>query len=192
MDHSSQYIFINKPVFAKRSTMNFDTIPEPFLWHIWHISVCYVLLVTPRLFFEFTWSEKVLLLKVFFHFSNMSQKKVFSVPDPVLPLKKKSHEIFNLVSSITIFGDSVSSIFDPIIVKSRASSLPCIFKSTSGTFTCNVNPCFFVFLTCLSPDAVALFFCARPDIFLKSSLSTFVRVCIGLDCIYACNMQFSS
>ena len=80
MDHSSQYIFIKISVFAKRSPRNFATIPDQFLWHIWYISVCYVLLVTPRLFFEFTWSEKVFLLNVFFHFSYMSQKVIAFQP----------------------------------------------------------------------------------------------------------------
>ena len=52
--------------------------------------------------------------------------------------KNISHEILNLVSwiicSIPQFS-SVSSIFDPFFVKSRASSSPCILKSTSGGLT---------------------------------------------------------
>ena len=94
---------------------------------------CYVLLVTLRLFFGFIWSEKVLLLKVFFFplFVHVS-KSPLAFHLPSYHDKNISHEIFNLVSFITIFGDSVSSTFGPIVVKSRASSLRCMLKSTSG------------------------------------------------------------
>ena len=100
VSHSSQHIFINKSVFTKRSTRNFDTIPDHSLWYIWKISICYVLLFTLRLCFEFSWSEKVLLQKLFFLTFREYLKQNISFETLSHYNKNISHEILNHVSWI--------------------------------------------------------------------------------------------
>ena len=149
MSHSSQYIFINKSVFTKRSTRNFGTIPESSLWYICYSSVCDVLLFTLRLFFEFSWSEKILLLKVLFFPLLVDVLKSIK-PSRSVPQSAKilSHQ-YLIPSSSNHELPSHLTFWKTLLED---------WPNTEHPFMCNVIPYWFVRLICLSPDAVALLF----------------------------------
>ena len=202
MNHSSQYIFINKSVFTKRSTRNFDTIPDPSLWYIWYISVCYVLLFTLRLFFEFSWSEKVLLQKLFFLTLREYLKQNISF-ETLSHYKKKniSHEILNHVSwiicSVPQFFFCVINIWS--LLRQITRFLVTLhfekhfwmdWPNTQHSFMCNVIlPYLSVWFVCL----LTLSHCfLRKSWYNFNHLQTLLTVCaLLLTALYVYDVHFS-
>ena len=132
IDHSSQYIFINKSVFAKHSTMNFDTIPESFfdtsdvfLSVTSFSSLCACSLSSRD-------RKKSPCKKCFFSTFRACTKKYIAFHPPSYHEKTISHEIFNLVSFITCSAPQSSGILyhQYLIPSSSYHELPrylCIF-----------------------------------------------------------------
>ena len=124
----------------------------------------------------------------FFTFSYVLHED--SSSNPVLPWKKKIPTKYSISS---LSSQSSGILYDQHLVPLSSNhelpryvefwkALLVDWPNTQHTFMCNVIPCFFVLLTCLSPDAVALLLAHVLITFLSSS-NSFVRVCIDLDCI---------